>query len=177
MNLKYVVAIAIGIASASQLKAQRVATIGVIRHHQASGFRSYNSGDDPAVSAKAADVSLRLISSTGFAVASAFLLGNVGAGMEGPCSCDDPGLEGAILGVLTGIVVGAPLGAAAPSFGSVCSFNERFGRSFVGSLAGTAVGILAFTTSHSSIGVFAIPAFAAGGSVVSLGPCLNSRGG
>lgn len=176
MNLKFAVVIAIGLASASQANAQRVAAIGVSRH-QGNEFRNSKSGSDTAIAADAADVSIRLLSSATLATVSAVVLANIGANMEGPCSCDDPGLEGAILGALTGFIVGAPLGAAAPSYGSVCSFNERFGRSFVGSLAGTALGILAFNTIHNQLAVFAVPAFAAGGSVMSLGPCLRSRGG
>jgi hypothetical protein len=36
--------------------------------------------------------------------------GYVGAKLEGPCSCDDPGLKGAIIGAPIGAIVGAVVG-------------------------------------------------------------------
>lgn len=174
MNLKFAVVIAIGLASASQASAQRVSGVGVSRQVTRE---SRTSDSTRAPLRNDASTVSRFVASAILATGGAFVAATVGAGMEGPCGCDDPGLEGAVLGALTGITLGSTIGAAAPTFRSVCSFEERFGRSFVGSLAGTAAGILAATTLHSGIGLLAIPAFAAGGSVASLGPCLRSRGG
>lgn len=179
MNLKFAVVIAIGLAITSQAGAQRVASnagIGVARRSSPE-FRAVDSGSSARPSRNARDVAFRVFTSAIVATGAGLIAGRLGASMEGSCSCDDPGLGGAILGVLTGLVVGAPLGAAAPTLGSTCTFNERFGRSFVGSLAGTAVGVLAATTLHSPIGLLAVPVFAAGGGVASLGPCLKSRAG
>lgn len=36
--------------------------------------------------------------------------GILGAKIEGPCSCDDPGLKGAVIGASIGAVVGAGAG-------------------------------------------------------------------
>jgi hypothetical protein len=174
MNLKFAVVIAIGLASVKQANAQRVAEIGVSRQ---AARESLNADSTRVTSSNDANTMARFVSSAMLATGGAFIAATVGASMEGPCGCDDPGLEGALLGALTGMTFGATIGAAAPTLGSVCSFGERFGRSFVGSLAGTAVGIVAAMSLRTGIGFFAIPVGAAGGSVVSLGRCLTSRGG
>ena len=174
MNMKFAVVIAVALTSASQANAQRVAKIGV---SQQSVRESRNSDSTRVPSNNDDGMVARFFASAILATGGAFAAANVGASMGGPCGCDDPGLEGALLGALVGNTFGAAIGASAPTFGSVCSFDQRLGRSLVGSIAGTAVGILATTTMHSAIGFFSIPAFAAGGSVALLGPCLNSRGG
>jgi hypothetical protein len=172
MNPRFLVVIAIGLASASTATAQRDGRIGVSTPHTRE---SRNADSAAFTQPNEAGTIARFFGSAILATGGLFVGANVGAGMEGPCGCDDPGLEGAILGGLLGNAIGASIAAAAPKFGSVCSFDERLARSVVGSLAGTAIGLVSFA--GAPIGLFTIPVGAAGGSVLALGHCLRSRGG
>ena len=53
----------------------------------------------------------RVARAIGFGILGFFLGGIVGAKIEGDCACDDPGLEGIVIGAPIGAVVGVILGA------------------------------------------------------------------
>jgi hypothetical protein len=56
------------------------------------------------------NVAGRVVFATVAGIAGFFGGGILGAKIEGPCSCDDPGLEGAVIGAPIGAVVGAVAG-------------------------------------------------------------------
>jgi hypothetical protein len=63
----------------------------------------------------------------------------LGAGLDRcPEGCEDPGLLGAVYGA----VLGGGLGAALPDYRGSCGFGKRFWRGALGSLAGTALGVV-----------------------------------
>lgn len=51
------------------------------------------------------------------------------------CGCDDPGLEGMIVGASMGLVVGSTLGSALPRLDSSCPVGHRIGRALLASTA------------------------------------------
>ena len=167
-------ALAFAVAGVSPVGAQRVASdsaIGVSRYVSA-GTRAIDSGSSIALSNDAVSAAvLRVVTGTTGLFVGGFFGAKLGASMEGPCGCDDPGLAGAVFGGLGGIILGSSLGAAAPGLGSSCTLNERFARTLVGSALGTVAGILAVGASHT---ILAIPVFTVGGSVASLGHCRSS---
>jgi hypothetical protein len=171
MNLRFLVVIAMGLANASSADAQREARIGV----SAPQARDSHDADSTIVQKNDVGTMSRFVASAMLATGGIVIGANAGASMSGPCGCDDPGLAGAVFGGLIGNALGASIGAAAPTFGSVCSLNERMGRSILGSVAGTVIGMFSFTA--APIGLFSIPLGAAGGSVLALGHCLKSRAG
>ena len=167
------------VAATSQANAQRVASnasIGVSRHSSGEA-RIVDSSKSNVTSLESGNVTLRFVSA-GVASGAGMVLGaRLGASMEGPCGCDDPGLMGAVFGGLGGTIAGASLGAAGPRLASVCSFNERLGRSLLGSMLGAVGGIAAATAVHHGAAVlYLLPAFSAGGSVLALGRCEKSTG-
>lgn len=168
-------ALAFSAAGLSPVGAQLVVSnpaVGVSRRIS-TDTRAIDSGNSIARSSDAVPTAvLRVVAATGAGAVGLFLGANLGARMEGPCSCDDPGLEGAIFGGLGGMILGSSLGAAAPGFGSTCTLSERFGRTFLGSVLGTVAGIVATEASHQ---IVTLPLFAVGGSVASLGRCMRTR--
>ena len=60
------------------------------------------------------------------------------------CSgCEDPGWTPAVLGGLTGAVLGTAVFAALPEMGDGCTYSDRFGRALLGAGAGAVVGVAA----------------------------------
>lgn len=170
--------IAIAMAGPIRAEAQRVeSSVGIgVSRHSLLGTRGTDSANPVAQPTHVNDaVYIRAFSAAGGLLAGAFVGGYVGAHTGGTCSCDDPGLEELLFGVLSGVVVGTPLGAAAPDLGSVCTFAERFGRSLVGSAAGGLVGLLA--TRGAGNGILLLPAFSLGGGLATLGRCWKSGPG
>lgn len=82
--------------------------------------------------------------------------------------CDDPGLDAIVHGAVVGGAIGAGLGAAAPIVSSPCSFGTRFGRSLLGSVTGTAVGLL--VRPHESR-LLAVPLLSIGGAALAEWRC------
>lgn len=166
-------ALAFSVAGLSPAGAQLVVSnsaVGVSRRIS-TDTRAVDSGNSIARSSDAVPSTvLRVVAATGAGAVGLFLGASLGASMEGPCSCDDPGLEGAIIGGLSGIILGSSLGAAAPGLGSSCTLNERFARTLLGSVLGTVAGIVATEASHQ---IVTLPLFAVGGSVASLGRCMR----
>lgn len=169
--------ITISIATTSQANAQPVALNAVvgISRESSSGARIVDSSKSNATSLRSGNVTVRL-ASAGIASGAGMVLGAMlGASMSGPCGCDDPGLVGAVFGGLGGTIAGASIGGAGPRLASVCSFNERLGRSLLGSMLGAVGGIAAATAVHHGVAVlYLLPAFTAGGSVLALGRCERS---
>jgi hypothetical protein len=82
--------------------------------------------------------------------------------------CDDPGIDAIIQGGFVGGAIGAGLGAAAPILSSKCSFATRFGRSLLGSAAGSAIGLL-FRPSSSTL--LAVPILSVSGAALAEWSC------
>ncbi len=173
------VVMTIFVATTSQANAQRVASnasIGLSRHSSGEA-RIVDSSKSNVRSLESGNVTVRFVSA-GIASGAGMVLGaTLGASMEGPCGCDDPGLAGAVFGALGGIVIGSTLGSAAPPLGSVCTFNQRIARSFAGSVLGVLGGIVASIVDQGVGALFLVPAFSAGGSVMALGQCRKSQAG
>lgn len=167
------------VAATSQANAQRVASnasIGVSRHSSGEALM-VDPSKSTGASVEAGNVAVRVLSAGAGSAAGIVLGGMLGASMEGPCGCDDPGLAGAVFGALGGIVVGSSLGSASPRLGSVCTFGQRVARSLAGSVLGVVGGFAATAIVHHGIaGLFILPAFSAGGSVLALGRCEKSVG-
>ncbi|HEX2094494.1 MAG TPA: hypothetical protein VHG28_18965 [Longimicrobiaceae bacterium] len=73
-----------------------------------------------------------------------FVGGVLGYGLLPRCTgCEDPGFEGLFLGAIAGSVIGTSALAAAPALGDGCRYGDRFGRAFLGTLGGSALGLLA----------------------------------
>jgi hypothetical protein len=62
---------------------------------------------------------------------------------HGNCSCDDPGLENAVIGAMVSSLVTGTFAAATPELGSSCGFEKRVAVGAVGGLLGALVGIKA----------------------------------
>ena len=78
----------------------------------------------------------------GFVAGAAVGVGVAAAGGPYHCSCDDPGLDQAVIGIAIGGVLGAGIGAALPgSEVPSCTRGARIGQGIFGSLAGTALGV------------------------------------
>jgi hypothetical protein len=92
------------------------------------------------------------------------------------CSCDDPGLEQIIEGGFGGGALGAAFGAAAPELDSRCSFKTRIARGLLGSLAGTAIGLLAGSDGGNSVerynaAAIAVPVLSVSGATLAVWRC------
>jgi hypothetical protein len=85
------------------------------------------------------------------------------------CQCDDPGLAEFIQGAVVGGALGAALGSAAPDLGTQCSFKTRIGRSLLGAIAGTAIGLLPFYTEGAAI--ITVPVFTVTGATLAERRC------
>lgn len=85
------------------------------------------------------------------------------------CGCDDPGLTETVYGAFVGGAIGAGWGAAAPILSSECSSGTRFGRSLLGSAAGTGIGLLAIRPSGTQL--LAVPILSISGAVLAQGRC------
>lgn len=160
------------IAGASPMNAQRVASnspVGVSRLVFAE-TRATDSASSIASSGEIAPAAVRAVAATSAGLVAGYIGAVFGARMSGSCSCDDPGLVGAIFGGLGGVALGSSLGAAAPGLGSICTLNERFARTLIGSVVGTVAGIAAAQASRQ---ILALPLLAVGGSVASLGRCMG----
>jgi hypothetical protein len=83
------------------------------------------------------------------------------------CQCDDPGLEQFIEGAFGGGALGAAFGAAAPDLGTPCSFATRIGRGLVGSIGGSAVGLLP----NSAAILLTVPIFSVTGATLAERRC------
>jgi hypothetical protein len=160
-------------AGSTSAGAQRVAsnaTLGVTRRVVVeTGLQdSAKATEKPAY---VGNTTTRFVAATMISGAAMVAGAYAGASMEGPCGCDDPGLEGALLGGLGGMLAGASIGAATPPLGSRCSFGERLGRSVVGSLLGGVAGIASINVVHNGAILIVMPALTAGGAVMMLGNC------
>jgi hypothetical protein len=87
------------------------------------------------------------------------------------CQCDDPGLEQAITGLFIGSTIGAAVGAAIPSLARHCTYQTRFGRALLGSVAGTALGVLGALATNQDLGWIAIPVGSVSGAALAIGRC------
>jgi hypothetical protein len=72
-------------------------------------------------------------------------------------------------GAFAGGAFGAAWGAAAPILSSECSSEHAFGRSLLGSAAGTAIGLLAFRPSGTQL--LAVPLLSISGAVLAQRSC------
>jgi hypothetical protein len=79
------------------------------------------------------------------------------------CNCDDPGLEGMLVGGSLGYLVGSIVVPAIPAFGRGCSFPARLGRSAMGAVSTFAGGVVAaaLTGGFGIVVVLAAPVGAA----------------
>jgi hypothetical protein len=84
------------------------------------------------------------------------------------CSCDDPALKRLTEGGVWGGALGSALGAAAPEWSTPCSFKTRVARSLLGSLSGTAIGLLSPPGGSS---VIAVPILSVGGATLAEWRC------
>ncbi len=115
VRLKFLAfAAAIATASASPMNAQRVAS------NSAVGVSRIVHAETPAIDSTISiapsndgipAVAVRAVAATGSGLVAGFLGAVLGARMSGSCSCDDPGLVGAIFGGLGGVALGSSLGA------------------------------------------------------------------
>ncbi|MFN2602832.1 MAG: hypothetical protein ABR582_08785 [Gemmatimonadaceae bacterium] len=87
------------------------------------------------------------------------------------CRCDDPGLKQAITGLFIGSTIGAAVGAAIPSLGRHCTYQTRFGRALIGSVAGTAIGVLVSIPTKQDLALLAIPIGSISGAALAIGRC------
>lgn len=87
------------------------------------------------------------------------------------CHCDDPGLTEALTGLVIGSTIGTAAAAAIPWLDRHCTYGTRFGRAFVGSVAGTVIGVLAAISIQHDVGWIAIPAGSATGAALAIGRC------
>lgn len=161
------------IASASPISAQRVASnsaVGISRIVHSATRTADSASSVASSSGEIAPAAVRAVAATSAGLVAGYIGAVFGARMSGSCSCDDPGLVGAIFGGLGGVALGSSLGAAAPGLGSICTLNERFARTLIGSVVGTVAGIAAAEASRQ---ILALPLLAVGGSVVSLGRCMG----
>jgi hypothetical protein len=158
------------IAGSTPAGAQRVASnaaLGVSRHFAETRMQDSARGSEKP----AGHTELRFITSAVLSGAGMVAGAYAAAGTAGPCGCDDPGLEQALLGGWGGMIAGAALGAAAPSMSSTCSFGQRLGLAVVGSLVGSLAGIASVQVVHSGAILVVMPAMTAGGAVMMLGRC------
>lgn len=164
--------LASSVASADSLNAQRVTSIVHI------GVSARQAGSRASIDSNASRnaPAIRLATAVG-----GTLLGIVVGATAGyqlfphDCNCDDPGLDQLVYGGLVGSSFGAALGAAIPRLGSVCSLNQRIGRTLAGATAG---GVLAFLVAgglfQSGSTLIAIPVLSVAGALGSLGRCWKT---
>jgi hypothetical protein len=94
----------------------------------------------------------------GFVAGAAVGVGVAAAGGPYHCSCDDPGLDQAFLGIAVGGVLGAGIGAALPgSAVPSCTRGARLGQGIFGSLAGSALGVGLGALVDPLVAEFAVP--------------------
>jgi len=109
-----------------------------------------------------------IIASLGW-IAGAYIVGSASYEIRPHhCQCDDPGLAELIQGAVVGGALGAALGAAGPDLGTQCSLKTRIGRSLVGAIAGTAIGLLPYT---EGAGVITVPVFTVVGATIAERRC------
>lgn len=72
---------------------------------------------------------------------------------HGPCSCDDPGLEQTVIGIVVGGALGSAVGAAVPKLSSRCSFAHRLALGVVGSAVGAGLGMVRLTDGSQALTV------------------------
>lgn len=167
-------ALASAVACASSLHAQRVTSIVGLgaADRDAIGIASPILASQPSRST----VAIRLATAIGGTFVGFVVGGTVGYRvLSHDCGgCDDPGLDAIIYGALVGTPIGAALGAAAPQLGSVCSFNQRIGRTLLGAVAGGAVGFVAGAITEGAV-LITFPVFSIGGALGSLGRCWKAE--
>jgi len=76
-----------------------------------SGPQAQSSRFQPSGRARKYNTAQRILASVGMGAAGFFAGGYVGAQLEPPCACDDPGLKGFMIGAPIGAVAGAIFGA------------------------------------------------------------------
>lgn len=87
------------------------------------------------------DLPVRVLLGVGSAFGGAFAGALTGMVFpHAPCSCDDPGLENALVGAMIGSIVAPAIISAAPAMASQCSYSKRIGVAMLGGLAGAALG-------------------------------------
>lgn len=82
---------------------------------------------------------------------------------------EDVDLTGTVLGAAVGTTLGSGLGAAAPRYGSRCTFGKRLANGLLGSLAGAGAGALLAGNTHSREVGIVIPIGSAAGAALAVG--------
>jgi|SRR5687767_4389937 len=169
-------ALALAIGWTGSLHAQRVGSFGLRgADRRVPPPTALGLGVSTALDAGGNTRAIRLVTATGGAAVGIVVGGVVGYRLpHHDCGCDDPGLAELVWGAAVGSSIGAAIGAAAPHLGSVCSFRQRVGRTFLGAGAGGTLGFLvgSFSGDGSLLGVPIFGVLGAGGS---LGRCWKAE--
>jgi hypothetical protein len=78
-------------------------------------------------------------------------------------------LTGLVLGAAAGSIAGGGIGAAAPRYGSQCSFGKRVGNGLLGSLAGTLVAASLASATHADEAGWIVPVGSGVGAALAIG--------